>query len=279
MRIKQRVHEVLEPPRPGDRTARSVGVLLLALIALNVAALVLETVEAVHSRAPRLFAALEAVSVAVFSLEYVLRLWSTTASEEFRHPFFGRLRFALTPLALCDLLSILPFYLPFAGVDLRFVRAVRLLRFFRLAKLGRYSLALQTFGLVLRRKKEELVTMLLLLLLLLVFSSSAMYFVENPSQPEAFSSIPQAMWWGIATLTTVGYGDIYPVTGLGRVLGSIIAILGIGVFALPAGVLGAAFVEELQRRKRPEACPHCGKPLSGARAGDPGASQADAPGP
>ena len=262
-RLKKRVHEILEVAAPGDRTSRALDIFILSLISLNVLALVAETIRPVYESLPRLFGWFEFVSVLIFSGEYILRIWSCTISPKHASPVRGRIRFALTPLALFDLLAILPFYLPFFAVDLRFMRALRLFRLFRLAKLGRYSDALRTLGRVFTNKKEELVTTLFLLFLLLLLASSLMYFAENQAQPETFSSIPSSMWWGVATLAKVSYGDIHPVTGLGKFLASITAILGIGVFALPIGILGAAFVEEMQKRTRvPRLCPHCGKEIT-----------------
>jgi len=136
------------------------------------------------------------------------------------------------------------------------------MRIFRLFKLGRYSSAMKTMARVLRNKKEELGITIFIVLLLLIIASSLMYFVENPVQPEVFSSIPAAMWWGVETLTTVGYGDVIPQTALGKALGMVIAILGIGMFALPAGILGSGFFEEVQsKRRESEVCPHCGKEI------------------
>jgi voltage-gated potassium channel len=177
---------------------------MLSLIGLNVVALILETVEQVHRSEPDLFRGFEVFSVAVFTVEYLLRLWSCTGNEKYRHPIHGRLRFALTPLALVDLLAILPFYLPWLDLDLRFMRIVRVLR---VAKLGRYSKALSTFGRVASAKSAELLTIFSILIILLIIASSLMYYAENDAQPDKFSSIPAAMWWGIATLTTIGYGD------------------------------------------------------------------------
>lgn len=239
---------------------------MLSLITLNVVALVLETVEEIQSAAPAIFSAFEALSVAIFTAEYLLRLWSCTVSEKYRRPFLGRLRFALTPLALVDLLAILPFYVPQQRVDGRVLRILRLFRVFRVAKLGRYSRAIATFGRVARGKKAELITTLSILMILLVISSSLMYYAEKDAQPDKFTSIPAAMWWGMETLTTIGYGDIYPVTYLGKLLAGCVAVLGIGMFALPTGILGAAFVEELQAQKRqPTNCPHCGKEIPGTQ--------------
>jgi len=260
--LKRRVYEVLEVAPPGDRASRVFDIFILCLIGLNVLALVAETVESIHIRAPTFFKWFETVSVIIFTVEYLLRLWSCTAATAYALPVRGRLRFAVTPLAVVDLLAVLPFYLPFIGIDLRFIRAIRLFRLFRVAKLGRYSTALRTLGRVAAARKAELLITVFMLGLLMVLASSAMYFIEHDAQPEAFSSIPATMWWAVATLTTVGYGDIYPVTALGKALGAAIAILGIGMFALPTGILGAAFVEEIQKPSAtPRICPHCGRPI------------------
>lgn len=262
MRLKKRVYEILEVAAPGDRASRLFDIFILSLIALNVVALVAETVTPIYEKSPLFFRGFEVVSVLIFTVEYVLRIWSCTASHDYASPVRGRLRFAVTPLALIDLFAVLPFYIPFLGLDLRFIRAVRLFRLFRVAKLGRYSMALRTVGRALSAKKEELLTSVFFLLLLLLLASSLMYFAENKAQPERFSSIPSAMWWGVVTLTTVGYGDVYPVTGVGKALASITAILGIAMFALPTGILGAAFIEETQKSNRgAKLCPHCGKEI------------------
>lgn len=163
---------------------------------------------------------------------------------------------------MIDLFAILPFYLPVFGIDLRFVRALRLMRLLRLLKLGRYSESIRTLGRVITYKKEQLISTLIALLIMLTVASSLMYYAEHEAQPEAFSSIPSAMWWGVATLTTVGYGDVYPVTALGRFLGTLVAMLGIGIFALPAGIIASGFEEEIQKSRRTDGRKirqHCGK--------------------
>ena len=201
----------------------------------------------------------------------------------FRGIILGRLRFAVTPLAVIDLLAVLPFWLPVLGVDLRALRGVRLFRLFRILKIARYSRALQTFGRVFRRKAEELVLTFAFVGFLLLIASLLLYYVEHDAQPETFSSVPAAMWWGIVTLTTVGYGDVYPVTVAGRLLGGVFALSAVLLIAMPTAILGAGFVEELDARKAswaptdavagreahdedgalPKmACPHCGAPLS-----------------
>ena len=263
---KTRISGILEP---GDEDSKYFDPFIIGLIFLNVAAVVLETVDWIYLRYASLFDAFNIFSVAVFTVEYALRVWSCTVNPEFGDPVRGRLRFMVTPLALIDLTAVLPFYLPFVFVDLRFMRALRLFRLFRVLKLARYSDSLQTFVDVLKLKKEELLLMLFAIMILLVVSSSLMYDAEHEAQPDAFSSIPAAMWWGIVTLATVGYGDIYPVTPWGKFIGSIVVILGIGLFALPTGVLASGFAEVLARRKDEQEkagmiCPHCGRLIGDA---------------
>ena len=261
MPLKQRVHHLLAVSDDGDLQSRAVDLGILGLIFLNVVALTLETVAPIHAMHPAAFAWFERISLIIFTIEYVLRLWSATADPRYQRPALGRLRFVFTPLALIDLLAILPLFLPLLGLDLRFMRIVRLLRFFRLAKLFRYSRALRLLGRVVLGKQEELASIFIVLVTLLVIAASLMYFVEHDDQPDKFSSIPQTMWWGVITLTTVGYGDYYPVTGAGKFIAACIAVLGIGMFALPAGLLGAGFVDELQKNRGERRCPHCGERL------------------
>jgi voltage-gated potassium channel len=261
--IRLRVRVFLYESGSGNRAARACSVFLVVLICLNVAAVVLESVEEIHAAARALFHWFEVFSVSIFTLEYALRLWSCTAGDERRSPLRGRLRFATRPLLIVDLLAILPFYLPLlAGLDLRTLRAVRLMRLLRLFKIARYSESLRIIGSVLHRKRQELAVTVFSVFVLLVVASSLIYAVEREAQADKFGSIPAAMWWGVTTLTTVGYGDVYPVTPVGKLLGAIIAILGIGVFALPTGILGAGFIEELQRRRGSQTvCPHCGRKI------------------
>jgi len=257
------VWEILELAKPEDRVSAIFDSLIILLIFLNVIAVIVGTVRAIAVRFGAFLDAFEIFSVAVFSAEYVTRLWACTVVPEYRHPVLGRLRFAVTPMAIVDLFAILPFYLALTTVDLRFLRALRLFRLLRLIKLVRYTAALRLIQRVLRSKREELVITTAALALLLVIASCLMYFVEFDAQPKVFSSIPAAMWWAIVTLTTVGYGDVYPVTELGKLIAAIIAVLGIGLFALPTGILGAGFVEEIQRRSDKQRCPHCGKEIAG----------------
>ncbi|HPF41452.1 MAG TPA: ion transporter [Phycisphaerae bacterium] len=264
MPTRTRVWEIVEAARQGDRASRVFDIGILLLIFLNVLAVILDSVESIRARWGPQFDAFETFSVLVFTLEYAARLWACTADSRFRQPLTGRLRFVTQPMPIIDLLAILPFYLPFVGFDLRSLRVLRLLRILRVAKIGRYYSSLRLIRHVMRSKKEELVLTTVLMGLLLVVSASLLYYCENAVQPEAFSSIPATMWWAVATLTTVGYGDMYPVTFMGKTCASVIAVLGIGMFALPTGIIGAGFVEAIEKRKQgPAMCPHCGKSLDG----------------
>ncbi len=275
MTLRPFLHRLLEGDPP-TRAAFALRLALALLIVLNVAAIVLETVPDWTAPLGPWFAGLESLSVVVFSCEYALRFYAAPEQPRFAAPLTGRLRWMVSPAALIDLAAILPSLLLLAGFDLRILRMVRLSRLVRIAKLGRYSLAVQTLQRVLRTKAPDLLSLLFLLIVLLVVSSTLMFHLEHAAQPHGFSSIPATMWWGIVTLTTIGYGDLTPITTLGRLLGGFIAVLGIGMFALPAGLLGAAFVDELSKARaggrgggeatgaaHGPSCPHCGKSIGG----------------
>ncbi len=200
--------------------------------------------------------------MAVFTAEYALRLWSGPAGGW--RGLRGRLRLAARPLLVIDLLAILPAYLTFLGVDLRVLRMARMVRLARLAKLARYSVALRLLGRGLWERREELVVTALVGVFALFVAAALMYYAEHDAQPEVFASIPASFWWAVTTLTTVGYGDAYPVTVAGKVVGALVQVLGVGLFAVPAGLLGGSFLEQVERRRRerePPRCPHCGAAL------------------
>lgn len=260
--LKYRIFDLIDPEHADDPSSRIFNIGMLTLIFLNVLAVILETESSLQLQYFRFFRVFDAFSVAIFTVEYILRIWTCTEDPRFKESIRGRIRFSLQPIMLIDLIAILPFYIQTWSVDLRFIRAVRLLRIFRLLKMGHYSKSLMTLGKVIRSKKEELIVTLFAGIILLIVASSLMYFVEHNVQPENFGSIPDAMWWGAVTLTTVGYGDVYPKTLLGRILGAGIAMLGIGLFALPAGIIASGFAAEIQRNSEETLiCPHCGKEI------------------
>jgi len=262
MNIRKRTWEIVEAAKHGDTASRTFDIAILTLIFLNVIAVVIGSVQSVQERWGAFLNVFEIVSVIIFTVEYIARLWSCTVDPQFSGRIRGRVLCAFQVMSIIDLFAILPFYLPFLGIDLRSLRVLRLLRILRVAKVGRYYSSLTLIKHVFQSKKEELVLTSALMLLLLIVSSSLLYYCENAVQPDTFSSILATMWWSVSTLTTVGYGDVYPVTILGKFCASIIAILGIGMFALPTGILGAGFVEAIQKKKGKQTCPHCGKELS-----------------
>ncbi len=247
--VRLRTHEILELARPGDRGSRGFDVFIITLIALNILAIALESVSALRLQYGAYFFGFEVVSVLVFSVEYLLRIWSCVEMRGgiYSTPFAGRLRYALTPLLLIDLLAILPFYLAmFFAVDLRFLRALRLLRIF---KLTRYSPAMNMLLTVLRNEARTIGAACFILMIVLILASSGIYLFEHSVQPESFGSIPAALWWAVATLTTVGYGDVTPVTVGGKMFGIFIMIIGVGMVALPAGILASAFSEQSRKHR------------------------------
>jgi voltage-gated potassium channel len=257
--LKEKVYQILEAPPEIDGFARNFNYFMVFLILLNVTVVILETVVWIHVMFVWEFFIIDLVSVIIFTVEYVLRIWVCTLNPAYSHPIKGRLRFMVTPFAIIDLLAILPFFLPFLiHADLRFLRILRLFRILRILKLGRYSDAVTTFSSIISRKKEELLVALSLLFIALILVSSVMYYAEHEAQPEVYSSIPHAMWWALVTLATVGYGDVYPITFLGKMMTGVAIIIGVCIFALPTAIFAAGFIEEIEKDKE-HYCPHCGK--------------------
>jgi voltage-gated potassium channel len=257
------IHAILTADDGGQTAVeRIVDRLLIGLVLLNAGTVVLQSVKSLDAQFNFFFVSVELISIYVFTLEYGLRVWSCVEDRRYRQPWRGRLRFLLSPLALVDLLTILPFFLSLGLLDLRILRVLRL---FRVLKVARYVRALHVIGIVVRRKRAELLVTLGVIGLLLLLVSSIMYTLESEAQPDKFGSIPDTMWWGVATLTTVGYGDVFPITPAGKVLSSLIAVLGLGLFAIPTGILASGFSEQLQEKPAAKSgykfCPHCGEKL------------------
>ncbi len=264
-KAKQKVYTLLHPELGDTNWDRAFNAFIIGLILLNVVAVMLETVPAIYENHKLLFNYFDSISVVIFSVEYILRVWSVTQEHKYRHSFSGRLKYMVTPGAIIDLLAILPFYLHvFIGIDLRVLRILRLFRFLRLFRLTAYMKATKLIVNVFRVTFNQLMLSLLLAISLIIISSSLVYFAEHQAQPTVFTSIPGTIWWSVITLTTVGYGDMIPVTILGKLFTSLILIAGVALFALPAGILTAGFLEETRKQKAPrhsKNCPHCHQPI------------------
>ncbi len=246
-KLRRAAYDILEQTERFGQFGRWVDIGLIVLIAVNVVAVILETVGWLYEAYGPWFEALELFSVVVFTIEYVGRLWVCVEDEEYREHHFPRLKYATSPLAVIDLVAILPFYLTlFFAIDLRFLRVLRLLRIF---KLTRYSSAMTMLLDVIREEANSFFAGFFILIVLLVLAASGMYLVEHDDQPDKFGSIPEAMWWAMATLTTVGYGDVTPITGWGKLFGACVTVIGIGMAALPAGILASGLADHLRRRR------------------------------
>lgn len=268
MTLRKRLYLILDPSQKGGVIEAIFEALLILIITLNIVVIILDSMSTIKQQYHRWFYWFEMFSVIFFTLEYAARLYSIVENPKYHSKKFGgRLKYALTPMAVVDLLAFLPFYimmffsflLPF---DLAFFRIFRLMGLFRMFKIARYLKALNVFRHVLIDRMEQLMLSIIFIFFMLIIVSSIMFYVEHEAQPTAFSSIPATMWWGVSTLTTVGYGDIIPITPLGKVLGGLFSLMGIGLFALPAGILSSGFYERMHRpKRRPRKCPHCGKDL------------------
>jgi len=247
--IRKRAFEILGTGSKNDSLSRAVDIALIALISLNVLSVILETLPSLSGQYHTVFKNFELISVIIFSIEYLTRIWCSIEKEDkkYKHPLWGRLRYMLTPMAIIDLIVIMPLYLAFFfTIDLRFMRALRLLRVF---KLTRYSSSMTLLLKVLADESKSIGAAFFVLCMLIIMASSLTYLAEHEAQPEVFSSIPAAMWWAIITMTTVGYGDVVPITVMGKVLASVISIISIGIVALPAGLLASGFSEALRQRR------------------------------
>ncbi len=208
--------------------------------------------------------AIDMLCIIVFSIEYALRVWTADFLYSNLSPAKARLKYIFSFMSLIDLVAILPFYLPFLlPIDLKVLRTLRLIRLLRLVKLKRYLDALISIGAVFRKKASQLIASMLVLVVLMLIASTLMYNVENAAQPDKFRNALDSMWWAVATITTVGYGDVYPVTAMGKVLGSAIALLGIALIAVPTGIISSGFFELMKKEQQESKhyCPHCGKSL------------------
>ncbi len=264
MKIKQRIYNIINDNDKKNTIGNIFDGIIITLIIINIITVIAETFRLPES-VKNIFNIIEIVSVIIFTAEYILRVWTADLIYKKLNPVKARLKYIFSFMAIIDLLAILPFYIPFIiPVDLRVLRALRIIRLLRIFKVNRYTSALSTIAEVLKRKKSQLISSILVVFLLMIVSSVLMYNIENTAQPDTFKNAFSALWWAVATFTTVGYGDIYPVTVLGKILSAVIAILGIGLVAVPTGIISAGFMEQIEKSDdddKKEYCPYCGHKL------------------
>ncbi|HET6722544.1 MAG TPA: ion transporter [Chitinophagaceae bacterium] len=263
-KTKHKVHILLHPELGQSKADKAINIFIITLIVLNVIAVMMETVKPLYTNYQKLFDTFDMISVIIFSIEYVLRVWSCTDDPKYKGSIKGRIKYMLSPGALIDLLAFLPTYFyAFLNFDLRILRLLRFFRFFRLFRLTAYTRSAQMIFNVFRSRVNELLLSLTMVLFLIIIASCLLYFAEHNAQPDDFSSIPATIWWAVVTLTTTGYGDMAPITSLGKILAGTIMLTGVALFALPAGIITVGFLEEFRavKKYKGQNCPHCGKPL------------------
>lgn len=264
MSIKERVFNWIRDDDENDFISNIIDGVIIFLITLNVLLVILDTFS-LSENYNKISKTIELVSIVIFTIEYLIRFWTSDLKYPQLNSSKARLKHTFSFMSLIDLLAILPFYMPFVFVvDLRVLRALRIVRLFRLFKINRYTKSFSNILAVFRNRKFELISSFFIVFLLMIISSVIMYSLENPAQPDVFSNALSGLWWAVATFTTVGYGDIYPITVGGKIMAGIMAILGIGLVAVPTGIISAGFIEMMNHNKHDDPksfCPYCGKNL------------------
>lgn len=266
--MKEKLFEIISSPENPSKASKIFDIFIICLIILNVITVIADTFKLPEWLSSILWW-IEVVSVVIFTAEYLLRIYTANFMYPELTPFRARLKYIRSFIAVIDLLAILPFYIPYIiPIDLRVLRMLRIIRLLRIFKINRYTTALSTIADVFRRKRHELLSSIAVVSMLMIIAAVLMYNIENEAQPEAFENAFAALWWAVATLTTVGYGDIYPVTALGKILSAVIALLGIGLVAVPTGIISSGFVESMEEKHQKQEehdekcfCPYCGKKI------------------
>jgi voltage-gated potassium channel len=240
LHVRARLFSILHRPDPRHRLARWANWFLAALIVANAIAVTLETMPGINREFARALNTFEAVSTALFIVEYLARVWTCVEQEHLAHPLRGRLRYMKQPLALLDLIAIFTWWTPW---DLRFLRVMRLVRLLKVFHLYEFEAALGRLSVSLQRRKELLLVSVVLMAVFVYVASSLLYQIEHARQPEMFSSVPATFWWAAVTFNTIGYGDMVPLTSLGRLFAALVSVFGVGIFALPTAIVIAAIIE------------------------------------
>lgn len=248
--LRRRIYLMLDAPAWQGAGMSVLNRAIVLLIIASVAVAVLESEPTVYEGHESFLSWIEIGFAVTFLVEYVVRLWVCVENPSYGHGLKGRIAYALSPWALVDFLAVVPPLLTLFGSEAFVLRLFRMIRILRLAKLGRYSTAMAAIAEAVRSRRYELIMSAGMAGVMLLVSSTLLYIVEGNSQPETFGSIPRAMWWSVATLTTVGYGDVFPTTALGRILAGVTAVIGIGLIAMPTGILASAFSDVLAKQRR-----------------------------
>lgn len=249
MSFRHLVYTQLEPSAWKGAGISPVNRIVSGLILVSAAFAILETEPVLNIGREGQFLLFERVLTSIFLVEYLARVWIAAENPKYGSGMGGRLRYLVSAPAIIDFLAIAPILLTFAGPQSFLLRLFRFARLLRVARLGRFSHAMQHVREAIASRKHELTVSLMFAVMLLVVTSTLLYLIEGDVQPDAFGSIPRAMWWSVSALTTVGYGDVYPITPLGKIVAALTAVLGIGLVAIPTGILAAAFSDIMQRRR------------------------------
>lgn len=242
-RLKKRTFEIIEKAEKGDIASTLFDISIMILICVNSLSVFIETFQ-ISAQFQKVLYKIEFFSIIIFSVEYILRVWTAELLYENVSPIKAKIKYMFSFMALIDLFAILPFYIPFIiKVDLRILRMLRLVRLSRIIKVNRYTTALYKVIDVVKKKSSELISAVFMLFLLMLISSILIYYIESPAQPDVYTNALSGLWWSIAIFTSVWLGDIYPITTAGRILCALMAVLGVAIIAVPTGIISSGFVE------------------------------------
>jgi voltage-gated potassium channel len=248
--LEKTLYYIVDEHDESNRLSKAFNYFLMALIVLSVGEMALETDKSIYEPYKQYFDIFDFFTVMVFSVEYIIRIMTSHLDPEYR----GKTRwesirsYIFSFAGIIDLVSILPFFWDFNKLDLRELRMLRLLRFLRVFKITRYNSSMKLVGDVIKDKSSEIGVIMGLIIIIMIIASFMMFYAEQQAQPDVFTNVLDCLWWAVVTMTTIGYGDVYPVTVLGKVVGSVMALLGIGLVAMPTGIISAGFLEKVNER-------------------------------
>ncbi|MCL1832177.1 MAG: potassium channel family protein [Oscillospiraceae bacterium] len=270
MELKKRTFRIIQPHTKNDIPSAIYDWFIFVLVVVDMITTILATVSS-FSRFETAFIVIEIITVIVFAIEYILRFWTADLFRRKENPLKARLKYAFSFIMIVDLMAIAPFFLQFVfPVNIHILRTFRLLRIFRLLRVRKYVKTLSQFHDILKQKASQLFFSMIILFVLMLVASTLMYTAENEAQPEVFDNAMSGLWWAIITMTTIGYGDIYPITAGGKVIGALFSLLSVAIIAVPTGIISAGFIESNYLHKKIASntnkkskpfCPYCGENL------------------